>query len=141
MKIKNNLLTLFSCFFLTITGCSKGKTEQNTSEHEHQFVDTVVAPTYESDGYTKHTCSICGYSYNDSKTDKFSHNFTQTWAYDESKHWHSCSDEGYENVKGDEADHTFVDEVTLILPILAQAIPPILVRFVVILTLTAKQIN
>ena len=36
----------------------------------HVFVDTVVAPTTSAKGYTKHKCSVCGYSYTDSYTDK-----------------------------------------------------------------------
>ena len=34
-------------------------------EEAHKFVDRVVEPTYESQGYTKHTCSVCGYGYVD----------------------------------------------------------------------------
>ena len=39
-------------------------------EEKHTFVDTVVAPTYDEDGYTKHTCSVCEYSYKSDYTDK-----------------------------------------------------------------------
>ena len=36
---------------------------------EHSYVKTVIEPTTESQGYTVHTCSVCGYSYVDSITD------------------------------------------------------------------------
>lgn len=34
----------------------------------HKYKDKVVAPTYTEKGYTKHTCFMCGDSYNDSYT-------------------------------------------------------------------------
>ena len=46
-----------------------------TSEKEeidalgHDYVSTVIAPTYESKGYTHHECSRCGDSYNDTYTE------------------------------------------------------------------------
>ena len=35
----------------------------------HKYNHTVVAPTTSSKGYTKHTCSVCGHTYNDNYTD------------------------------------------------------------------------
>ena len=37
-------------------------------ESEHLFNDVVTPATYNADGYTTHTCSICGYSYKDATT-------------------------------------------------------------------------
>ena len=36
----------------------------------HQYIETVVAPTYTSTGYTLYKCSVCGYSYKDNETAK-----------------------------------------------------------------------
>ena len=37
---------------------------------DHNFNASYVAPTYFADGYTLHTCTICGYSYKDSAKSK-----------------------------------------------------------------------
>ncbi len=42
--------------------------------HQHSYTATVVAPTCNDKGYTKHTCS-CGDSYNDNYTDALGHHF------------------------------------------------------------------
>ena len=48
--------------------CISGSIHLN-EEDNHVFVDSVVTPTPNSKGYTKHTCINCGYSYTDSETD------------------------------------------------------------------------
>ena len=80
-------------------------------EAEHTFKDVVTNPTYDAEGYTTHTCTVCGYSYVDSETSKLTHNYSSTWSHDEVNHWHACTDEGYETLKKDEAEHTFKDDV------------------------------
>ena len=40
----------------------------------HKYVDTIVAPTTKTQGYTIHTCSVCGHSYNDTYTDPIAPN-------------------------------------------------------------------
>ena len=42
--------------------------------HQHEYTTTVVAPTCDDKGYTKHTCA-CGNSYNDNYTAALGHNF------------------------------------------------------------------
>ena len=42
--------------------------------HQHSYTSTVVAPTCNDKGYTKHTCS-CGDSYKDNYTDALGHHF------------------------------------------------------------------
>ncbi len=37
---------------------------------KHDYIATVVKPTYTAQGYTLHKCSVCGYSYKDNKTAK-----------------------------------------------------------------------
>jgi len=78
---------------------------------DHEFVDNIIEPTFESGGYTNHKCSVCGYEYNDSYTDKLEHSYDETkWLSDENTHWHACLDEGYEDLKGHETSHTFIDK-------------------------------
>ncbi len=77
----------------------------------HSFNSIVTEPTYDSDGYTTHTCSVCGYSYTDNPTAKKVHNYSRDWTYDQSTHWHACTDSGYQYLKNNEANHTFVDTI------------------------------
>lgn len=37
----------------------------------HKYIDKIISPTINSEGYTEHICSICGYSYKDSYTHLF----------------------------------------------------------------------
>ena len=83
-----------------------------SGERKHTFTSTITNPTYEQGGYTTYTCSICGYSYVDDKTDKLEHNYSSTWSYDEYSHWHACTDRGYEHLKKDESSHNFTSIVT-----------------------------
>ena len=39
-------------------------------DNNHKYTTSVVAPNYLEQGYTKHTCTLCGYSYNDTYTNK-----------------------------------------------------------------------
>ena len=43
--------------------------------HTHSYTEKVVAPTCTQNGYTVHTCTICGISYNDSETAALGHNY------------------------------------------------------------------
>ena len=89
-----------------------GYTELKKDEGPHSFIETVVAPTYESEGYTAHNCNTCDYYYIDNQTSKLVHNFESGWSHNSSTHWHACTDIGYENLKKDETSHTFNDVVT-----------------------------
>ena len=40
---------------------------------EHSYTSTIVPPTTESEGYTLHTCSVCGHEYKDSFVDKLTY--------------------------------------------------------------------
>ena len=42
----------------------------------HSMSQTVISPTCQSEGYTHHFCTICGYSYDDTKTEKVDHKYT-----------------------------------------------------------------
>ena len=44
-----------------------------TEKTAHSYSTAVTAPACTTDGYTTHTCSVCGYSYTDSKTPALGH--------------------------------------------------------------------
>lgn len=74
---------------------------------EHEFGEGIVtAPTCTEKGYTTHTCSVCGYSYQDSVTAATGHQSDGTWQSDETSHWHHCSVCGEDY---DSAKHLFGD--------------------------------
>ena len=52
--------------------CGKVFVEQQTvpATGMHTYGEKVVAPTYGAEGYTLHTCSVCGDSYKDTYTNK-----------------------------------------------------------------------
>ena len=56
------------------------KPSETASEHEHEFVDSVVKPTAAAGGYTSHRCKICGYTFRDTYTDKLpcQHQYTES---------------------------------------------------------------
>ena len=58
------------------------------------FTDEVVDPTCTEKGYTKHTCSDCGYSYNDTEVDALDHAWGE-WTH-------------VEETEGADAQHTRV---------------------------------
>lgn len=64
-------LALF-CLLIVCVLCAFGVTACRTN---HEYVDTVTAPTCVSNGYTTHTCD-CGYTYVDSYVDKLQHKYT-----------------------------------------------------------------
>ena len=43
-------------------------------ECAHEFLEEVVSPTYDNEGYTLHTCTKCGYSFQDDFVPALSHN-------------------------------------------------------------------
>ena len=53
----------------TCSACGKVETA-TIAKTAHQYVDTVVKPTYTAQGYTLHKCSVCGNSYKDTYTAK-----------------------------------------------------------------------
>ncbi len=46
------------------------------SDKEHKYNDVVTAPTCTEQGYTTHTCSVCGNTYNDTYVDALGHTET-----------------------------------------------------------------
>ena len=83
-----------------------------TDKDTHHFSDVVTPATYESGGFTTHTCSVCGYSYRDNGSSQLIHNYSSNWLYNSSTHWHPCTDSGYEHLKSGESNHTYNSVVT-----------------------------
>ena len=53
------------------------------------YTDVVTAPTCTAKGYTTHTCSVCGYSYVDSKVEANGHKYVDTVTAP------TCTEKGY----------------------------------------------
>ena len=72
--------------------CGDSKTESIPKlVHEHEYVESVTAPTCTEQGYTTHTCS-CGDSYVDSYVDALGHDFGE-WVETTAP---TCTDKGEE---------------------------------------------
>ena len=77
-------------------------------EAEHTFDEGVVTePTFEINGYKTFKCTVCGYSYTGEETPRLEHNYSSDWSSDDECHWRACTDEGYEDLKGDSAFHSW----------------------------------
>lgn len=84
--------------------------EEKGSYGPHQWDEgTVIDPTYDDTGYTRYTCTVCGYYKNTDPTNKLVHHFAEEFTYDEHQHWHVCTDEGYEHLTTEKQDHVFGD--------------------------------
>ncbi len=81
----------------------------------HTYVNTVVEPDFEHQGYTEHKCSKCNHSYKDTYTPVKQHNYSEAWNHDSDYHWHQCIDEGYEGLTTEKIAHSF-DTIQVIEP-------------------------
>ena len=79
----------------TCTDCAAEKTEV-ISALGHDYAASVVLPTCTQDGYTKHVCSRCEDTYNDTETDPLGHLFGDFEKKDDLVHIHMCTREGCE---------------------------------------------
>ena len=48
---------------------------ENVTITDHEYTSVVTEPTCESNGYTTHTCTICGHSYTDNEVDALGHSY------------------------------------------------------------------
>ena len=65
----------------THDGCGQTRVEK-LAKLKHDMTETVVPPTCEDYGYTRHTCQRdCGYSYDDTIVAATGHNYTHTWEW------------------------------------------------------------
>ena len=59
------------------TNCEEVFADETISAgSSHSMSQTVILPTCQSEGYTHHFCTICGYCYDDTKTEKVDHKYT-----------------------------------------------------------------
>ena len=86
--------------------------EETEEKKPHVFNSVVTNPTFEEGGHTTYTCTECGYSYEDDKTNPLEHNYSKKLSFDDKTHWYACTDLGYEHLKKDEKPHTFNSKVT-----------------------------
>ena len=84
------------------TTCNNGC--GTTREIEHSYNSVVTAPTCTVDGYTTHTCSVCGDSYTDSENPALGCSYSDEWKTDSDNHWHECSVCGEKSEKAAHAD-------------------------------------
>ncbi|MGN0469147.1 MAG: leucine-rich repeat protein, partial [Acutalibacteraceae bacterium] len=70
--------------------------------HAHDYIDTVTAPTCTADGYTTHTCSVCGDTYTDSVVPALGHSFTNYVSNGDA----TCTADGTKTAKCDRCDAT-----------------------------------
>ena len=72
------LATVFCCSLAAgLTACKK-------TSHEHTYGTEVVAPTCTEQGYTLHTCTVCGDSYKDTYVSALGHSFGEpSWDWSE----------------------------------------------------------
>ena len=81
---------------------------------EHNYKEEVIEPTYDSPGLIRFTCEYCGDIKESTNGEQLEHTYSDSFSYNEHKHWNACLDQGYENLRKDEEDHTY--EVSFVLP-------------------------
>ena len=103
-KILLTINALILILLLPLVGCNKKHTHtyedtysyddaghwyKSTCKHDlkkdygtHTYEVSIISPTYETGGYTLHTCSVCGYSYKDTYTDVLLKTYNITYNLD-----------------------------------------------------------
>lgn len=79
-------------------------------KEKHVIKEDKVEPTYDSEGYTLYSCTVCSYSYQDKKVDILQHNYSSEWKYDKTHHYKQCIDEGYIDLIAFKDEHKFKEE-------------------------------
>jgi uncharacterized protein YfiM (DUF2279 family) len=87
--------------------CKNDPYEVNVIE-DHSYTTVVTKPTCSTQGYTTHTCKLCGYSYKDSVLPKLSHDYVYT-ADDNNTHTGVCKNDKSHTVQ---AKHEVTGVVT-----------------------------
>lgn len=95
----------------TCARCGKQDTitEEGTAKG-HNFVETIVGPTTEEQGYTKHTCSNCGYTYKDNYVDKLPEEPEDNTTYPTERDDYPFGDIALEDITTDEWNEMTVEE-------------------------------
>ena len=82
----------------TCSKCGDSYTE-DVAAQGHKYVDTVVAPTCTTGGYTLHTCSVCKKSYKDNETQPTGHKYITNTVEA------TCETDGYTEKKCSNCDY------------------------------------
>ena len=82
----------------TCSKCGDSYTE-DVAAQGHKYVDTVVAPTCTTGGYTLHTCSVCKKSYKDNETQPTGHKYITNTVEA------TCEKDGYTEKKCSNCDY------------------------------------
>lgn len=82
--------------------------DEKMSEHSFGEWSVKVAATFEEAGVEERVCSVCGEK-ETREIPKLEHKYSSEWSHDDEKHWHACSDAGYESLRKDEEAHSFGD--------------------------------
>ncbi|MBQ8627732.1 MAG: phosphodiester glycosidase family protein [Agathobacter sp.] len=100
--------------------CDCGHIEEEIIEaFGHTYKDEIIKPTYTTDGYTLHTCEVCGDETKDTYTDKIPHEhlyteqITQPTCIAEGYTTHTCKLCGktYKDSRTDKIPHTYTEKV------------------------------
>ena len=75
----------------------------------HVLEEVEVEPDYDHEGYVLHRCTTCDYEYKTDIVDQLHHTYATSWSYDETGHYHACTDEGYEDLRADFDPHVLGD--------------------------------
>ena len=85
----------------------------HTETKECDCTSEVVAQTCLENGYTKHTCADCGYTYNDTVTSMYGHDWSDWCSNHDGTHWRVCG-----NDETEIETETCTDfQITVIVPI------------------------
>lgn len=85
-------------------------TEEGTAKG-HNFVESIVGPTTEEQGYTKHTCSNCGYTYKDNYVDKLPEEPEDNTTYPTEREDYPFDDITPENITTDQYEEMTLEEI------------------------------
>ena len=85
--------------------CGDSYTEK-IAKVAHKYTDSVVKPTCVKDGYTTHTCSVCGTSYTDGKKPATGHAYTSKVTTSP-----TCSKDGVKTYTCSACSHSYTEAV------------------------------
>ena len=66
--------------------------------------EVTTPATFEAPGVRTYTCTVCGREREEAIA-QLEHAYATEWSHDGENHWHACTDEGYEDLKADVAEH------------------------------------
>ena len=72
--------------------------------HDYVLIEHVDA-TFEHGGYETYECSVCHYISTQNVVPQLEHNYSSDWSYSTLSHWHSCTDEGYDDLLSEQGSH------------------------------------